>query len=126
MLKKNSAAIRRYYRRIRGWIPGPIRLKRMILADIQENVSIYLEEFPEASMDQIEAHFGTPKGIAAEYVRMQDMPNLLTELRVGKRITTIVIAGIIAALLSWAIGVTAAVEKRESDFGGYHVTNIIE
>ena len=92
--------IRRYCRRIRSWLPCPGKLKNMILGDIRENVQAFAEENSDADMAALYAHFGAPQQIAASYVADLDMPRLLRDLRLRKRIFTAVMVLVSAALIT--------------------------
>lgn len=121
--------LRRYCRSIRSWLPCPGKLKTMILADISENVAAYLEENPQANLSQLHAQFGTPQQIAADYVADLDMPKLLHDLRLRKRLFTAVTASIsaalIAALLMWGWGIGQSIVETRNETDGYFIEEIV-
>ena len=125
----NSIKLRGYYSSIRSWLPCPRKMKRIILSDIRENVEFYLEENPDATIAQIQNHFGNPQQIAASYVSDLDMTKLLRDLRLRKRIFTAVItavsAALIAALLLWGWGITRSIEETHNESNGYFVEQIV-
>ena len=125
----NSIKLRGYYSSIRSWLPCPRKLKRIILSDIRENVNAFLEENPSANLDQIKKHFGQPQQIAANYVSDLDMPKLLRDLRLRRRIFTAVItavtAALIAALLMWGWGIRQSIIETHNESNGYFVTDIV-
>ena len=129
MQKIKSSQLRRYYRSIRSWLPCPRKLKRIILSDIQENVNAYLEENPGADIAQIKRHFGDAQQIASNYVSDLDMPKLLRDLRLRKRIFTAVItavsAALIAALLMWGWGIEQSIIETQNESNGYFVEDIV-
>ena len=92
----------------------------MILSNIRENVEAYLQGNPQADIVQIRAHFGTPQELAASYVADLDMPNLLKELRVRRRVMTAVTAGLLAILLLWGCGIAAVVAEQHDIISGYY------
>ena len=128
-MPKPHFLLRRYCRSIRSWLPCPRKLKTMILTDIRENVSAYLEENPQADLTQLHSHFGTPQQIAADYVADLDMPSLLHGLRLRKRIftavTVLVSAALIAALLMWVWGICRSIEETRTESDGYFVEHIV-
>lgn len=125
----NSIKLRGYYSSIRSWLPCPRKMKRIILSDIRENVEFYLEENPDATIAQIQSHFGNPQQIAASYVSDLDMTKLLRDLRLRKRIFTAVItavsAALIAALLLWGWGVGQSIIETRNESNGYFVEDIV-
>ena len=125
----NSIKLHGYYSSIRSWLPCPRKMKRIILSDIRENVEFYLEENPDATIAQIQNHFGNPQQIAASYVSDLDMTKLLRDLRLRKRIFTAVItavsAALIAALLLWGWGVRQSIIETRNESNGYFVEDIV-
>ena len=128
-MKNNTTLIRRYCRRIRSWLPCPGKLKNMILSDIRENVQAFAEENSDADMAALYAHFGAPQQIAASYVADLDMPRLLRDLRLRKRIFTAVMvlvsAALITALLMWGWGIRQSILETRNESNGYFVEEII-
>lgn len=121
MFHKDPPALRRYLRFIRSWIPCPGRMKRIIVEDVRENALAFFNEHPEADYAQLEARFGTPARLAANYISDMDTTKLLTELRMKRRITAVVASVLVAALLVWAgCLITLVAESRAAD-RGYHV-----
>lgn len=124
MVRKTPSPLRKYLCRVRSWLPCPGSMKRMILSDIQDNALVFLQENPEADYAQLEAHFGTPDRLAANYIQDLDTRKLLRELRLKRRITAIVFSVLITALLVWTAGVVVAVVDNarfnEDYYGGYH------
>lgn len=117
-MKASDAALRRYFHNIRSWLPCSCKQKRLILAQVKENIFAFREDHPEADMEAIEAQFGSPRQIAAGYVDDMDTPDLLTALRLRKRIFLAVVAGLLAAMLLWGWGVSAAIlEQRDINYG---------
>ena len=101
-----ESALRQYYCEIRSYLPCSRKHKDRILNEIRTNILQYLEENPEVDFAGIQAHFGTPKTIAAAYVDDMDTEELLHALRVRKKIITTVVAAITTALLIWAAAVS--------------------
>ena len=68
-------ALRQYYREIRSYLPCSRKHKDRILNEIRTNILQYLEENPEVDFAGIQAHFGSPKTIAAAYVMIWTRKN---------------------------------------------------
>lgn len=117
-MKTPNAALRRYFRSIRSWLPCGAKQKQQIMNQVKENVLAFCEENPEADLDAVQTQFGSPRQIAAAYVDDLDTPALLAALRLRKRIFTAVIAGLIAAMFLWGWAVsTAIMEQRDISYG---------
>lgn len=115
-----------YYREISAWLPCGGRLKRKIMCRIRSNVAAYLEENPDANMEEIEHRFGAPKEIAAAFVSDLDAGELLTALRVRRRIVAAVLAAVMFVVVSWAGCVLRAVELENRTAGGHTEDATIE
>ena len=98
-MQKNSNALKRYYREIRSWLPVSSRQKDKIVGDLSSSIDAYLDTHPEADLQEIQAHFGTPSSIAAAYVDNTDTATLLRDLRIRKRIVTAVVACVLVIIL---------------------------
>lgn len=122
MFYKDPPALRRYLRFIRSWLPCPGRMKRIIVEDVRENALEFLNEHSEAGYVQLEARFGTPAQLAANYINDMDTTKLLTELRTKRRITAIVFSVLVAALLVWATCLATLVADSRSADRGYLIT----
>lgn len=125
-MNSRDSALRRYYRTIRSYLPCSGKLKKQILMEIRTNISHYLEEFPEAEFSQIEARFGSPQSIAAAYVDDMDTQELLHALRIRRKITTMLIAALLAIVTMWGTVVTAAYIDAQKQSDGYFEKIVIE
>jgi len=63
--RRAQAVCRQYCRRVRRSLFCPAALRGPILSQLEEAVLCYMEEHPQAGMDELYAHFGTPKAFAA-------------------------------------------------------------
>lgn len=113
-----EAALRRYYRTIRSYLPCSYKLKNRILDEIQNSVNGYLEEHPDADFAEIEVRFGQPQNIAAAYVGDMDTVELLSALRMRRRIVTTAVAGVLTALVMWAACLGYAIVKYDNAYHG--------
>ena len=93
--------IRRYCRAVGSYLPCSRRQKRQILRDLRQRLAEYRGEHPDGA--SLEEQFGTPQQVAAGYVDDMDTPELLHALRYRRRVTTIVVAGVLTALAVFAV-----------------------
>lgn len=89
---------------------------------IRTNVNAYLIENPDADMDEIRARFGEPREIAAAYVSDMDTAELLTVLRIRRRILAAVMAAVMFVVVSWGSCVLWAIDETKKSLGG-HIEN---
>lgn len=123
---KNDRVLRRYYRQVRQMLPCSHKMKKKVGEQLQCSVESYIAEHPEADGEQIVAFFGSPESIAASYVESAGTAEILSGLRIRKRIFALLTAAIVAALLLWATAVTLATVKLEREGAGYVVVTIEE
>ena len=121
MRKRNA-----YYRQVSAWLPCGGKCKREIMERIRANVDAYLAEHPDAGLEEIEAHFGGPREIAAAYVANLDTGELLAALRVRRRIMAAVMAAVLFVVLSWSGCVLWAANEATKSFGGHTEDALIE
>lgn len=113
-----------YFREVRSLLPGGFRQKRKLIAELQRNLSHFLEEAPDADYDAIVLRFGRPEQIAASYVEEMEPQEVLRGLHGRKKIVSIVAAGVAAMALIWAIGVGICVVDSIIASGGYWVVYV--
>lgn len=106
---------KRYLRAVRGWLPCSGELKRRIMAQITNRVQEYLTQNPKSTFDEICAQFGSPQEIAVACVENTDTAEILKNLRIRRRIVTIVVSAVLVILISWATVITFEIaEFREN------------
>ena len=104
-MNKNHAELRRYYRRIRGYLPCSGKMKNRILTTIRTNVDCFLEENPNAEFGHIQAWFGSPEAVAAGYLSEMNERELLESLNIRQRIHRITVCTFLLLVLLWAAAV---------------------
>lgn len=92
--------VRRYCRSVGSYLPCSRRQKRQILQDLRQRLEEYCGEHPGGA--SLEEQFGTPQQVAAGYVDDMDTTELLHALRYRRRVTAIVVAGVLTALAVFA------------------------
>lgn len=106
--------LKSYYRQIRSWLPCGGRLRKNMMNNITETVEEYLAEHPESDFITLQAHFGTPQQIASAFVDEMETAELLSSIRIRKKIikiiliclATVVAIWAVAVLVLWIIGIT--------------------
>ncbi len=125
-MTRNDPALRRYYRKVRGWLPGTRKMKREILDQVRSSIEAYLEEEPGADMAGVEARFGSPQAIAAASVEARDTGELLRDLRIKRRIVSMVAGVLAAALILWAGVVTWGAIQAYRSLNGHIEVRMID
>lgn len=118
-MKERNMQLKRYYRSIRSWLPCSRRLKKKVLDGIQGNISAYLEENPAADLASIEQRFGKPQQIAGACVEEMGSQELMRDLRVRRKIVSIVMACATAVIIIWTAFVTIALIDNVNAENGY-------
>ena len=78
--RRVQALCRRYCGRVRRSLFCPAALREPILSQLEEAVLFYLEEHPQAGMDELYAHFGEPKAFAAHVLENMEGEQLRKQL----------------------------------------------
>ena len=118
-MSKHNKDLLRYYRDIKRWLPCSHGLKKRILNDIQQTVSGYLTEHPEADMQAIVQRFGTPQQIASTYINEMDTQDLLQHLKQNRKIRNIVIIGLSVLVAAWITALSVIVASGLNSISGY-------
>lgn len=101
---KREAALKQYFNSVRKALPSERKFRDRVMLDLQDSVSSYLEENPDADFDAIQTRFGMPQDIAAAYAENEDAAVLVKKMQIKKRVVVIV-AGVMATILAIWIGV---------------------
>lgn len=120
---KNNKTAKQYCRIVRSWLPNG-KMRRDIMAKIENSADEYIQQNPDADYDTIQTQLGLPKDIAASYIESLGTSEVLKNLRIRRRILTVIIVTAMAVLLSWATIVTWAVinERGATDAPYIEVT----
>ena len=91
----------RYIHQVKQCMPSPFRMKKKIMERVKHNVKEYLVENPSANYQNLVDRFGSPNQIAASYVDEQSAAELLSALRIKRKISAIVAAAVIGVVMMW-------------------------
>lgn len=109
-------AARRYYRKVRSWLPGG-KMRRYVMTQIRETVQEFAQEHPDADVAAIQAQLGTPQEIAAAYVENMETAAVLKGLRIRRRVLFAVCVTTLAILISWTVLVTIVTVRDRNSIG---------
>lgn len=97
--------LNQYYRQIKGWLPCGGKVKKTLMTNITATIEGYIADNPGLDFAAVQAHFGTPQQIAAAFVDEMGTEELLTALRLRRKIVKIVLGVAFAALAIYAIAI---------------------
>ena len=118
-----NPSARKYLQQVRGWIPCGGKMKQRTMAQIDDNLNHFLDENPNVDYQAIVARFGTPEEIAATYVDEMDTPELLSNLRIKRKIVQIVAGTAAVAVAIWlGVAAVAFAISLESVDGGINTS----
>lgn len=116
-------AISKYLRQIQTWLPCSNKAKATILMNIKSTITSTLAADTSPSLQDLYSQFGTPQQIAAAHVDEMDTALLLRQLRIRKRIVTIILIAICIALAIWlGTAFIALLHAIWSDNGFYTIS----
>lgn len=78
-----SKEIKKYLKEIKLLLPAFSKEEKKFLRDLLERIEDYLDENPNATMQDIENQFGTPTEIAQSYMSSLDLDVLLKRLSIS-------------------------------------------
>lgn len=115
--------IRRYVRAAGSYLPCAGKQKRQLLSALRGEVEAYCAENDPADLV---AHFGTPQQVAAAYVDDMSTRELLSALRRRRQVLTILVSGVLAALLLWVAALGISLHDYHQAINGWNEIIITE
>lgn len=110
--------LKRYYRDILHLLPGNVKQKKQLMETLWESVSAYIEENPQVTIQEVQAHFGTPQQIAAAYLEEMSTPEVIKKIKTRKTVICIICAAVALALLMWGIVLAIALSDAQNSAKG--------
>ena len=115
-----EAAAKLFYKNTKNKLSCPRKIKKDLILRIESSVYDYIEGNPDASYNEIEAHFGSPRELANSYISSLDSEEICKAIKKAKTIKIAVIVTCIIAL----IALFATFAKMISDNKDTQVTEI--
>lgn len=91
-----------YYKRVEKALPVSAKDKKKIMVGLQNGIEEYLEDHPEATLEDVQNHFGEPDSIAAEYLP-ELKPEELKHFARRKKVIIGLSLGIFALIIVFAL-----------------------
>ncbi len=121
---KNNLA-KRYIFRVSRRMPVGGKQKREFLAALQEDVEQYILENPSATRAQLEAQFGSPDDIAADFIAQMPYREINDKFRARNRIVAVAVAVALVIAMIWAAAVFCALHDIWGDGAGFGAITVI-
>ena len=112
----NQGEIAKYLRQAGKGCPAPYR--RKLITEIRNNLSKFLEDNPECTMDDVLGHFGSPEKFADEYLLAMDNTDRINVFRKTGWVKKTICIGVAGIVLIVAIA-TAWIVRENSQTAGY-------
>ena len=122
MIHNRSA--KKYLRRVRGMLPCSRKMKKLIMEQICDEVSLFIADHPEADYNAVISRFGEPESIAASYIESVGTADILKKLRIRKWIVSAVATVLMLLILAWATITTCEIMHHKSCDSRYVVAEM--
>lgn len=126
MANEINRELKNYYGEISKVLICSGREKREIINSIKESVSCYLNEHPEADIDEIRSIFGTSKEVAEEYLNNETAESIRTKIKRGNAVILIVSIAVTIALIVFIAAICFELLESSSISHGYTKEYITE
>lgn len=116
MSDANSKTIQQYCKAVKKELSCPGKIKKDLIIRLTPDLEMFAEENPNASLEDISAHFGSPKEVAESYLASLDEEELKKRINKAKRIWITVIAVCAAILLLFiATYIYMIIDNKDSE-----------
>ncbi len=115
---------KKYLRRVRSVLPCSQKMKKRIMEQIRDEVSLFIADHPEADYNAVISRFGEPESIAASYVEGMGTADILKKFRIRKLVLSTIAIVLAFIVITWAVAVTCALYRNEAQDDGYAIITI--
>ena len=118
--------ILRYLWNVYRELPGNRSQKEAILSRVEDSVRTYATENPRLDYAAIVARFGDPCAVAESCVEEMETAELVKNLRVRRKVVSIVVAAAVAIVILWVGVVASALAEHFISVGGHIEHRIVD
>lgn len=111
--------LKTYYRDIRKALPCGWFHSRRLMKDLRSSVAQFLQESPNATLQDITNRFGTAQQIAEAYAEQLSPEKLRKNISIRKRIVAIVAISCALAVAIWLMYTTVIAIKKLNEGPGF-------
>ena len=112
--------LKKYYKKIRRTLLCPAKEKTKFISDFKNSVDDYLSSHPDASLEEVQTRFGTPRSIAETFAADLSAQTLRKYRRL--RLIKIVIFSVLSAIAAFIIGLSIYILATNDPGFSYEVT----
>ena len=117
---RSDALLHNYIKEIKASLTCPVDEQKQVLASLEESVSTYLQDFPNATFDDITHRFGTPAQVVDAFLDEQKVSCIRSKNSLRKKIMASVL--IIAAMAALVLGAIYVIDMHGFFHGHYNDT----
>lgn len=114
----------RYIYNVSRCLPCPRKDKIRIIKQVYRNISAYTAENPSAVYYTLIERFGTPQQIACSYVEEQKTTEILSILRIKRKILAVVVTVAVAVVVMWSCVMAYEINYNKNLSNGYTIVTI--
>lgn len=103
--KQLNKDVNGYIKEIKSLLICDLGTKRKFINDFKNDLFEYIDSNSVSDIEEVYKHFGTPQDISKAFFENADIKKIKKKMNISKT----VLIGVVAALIIWAVGVTAAV-----------------
>lgn len=118
----NQGEIAKYLRQARKGCPASYR--RKLITEIRNNLSEFLDDNPECTMEDVLDHFGPPEKFADEYLLAMDNNDRINVFRKAGCVKKTICVGIAAIVLIVAIATVWIVHENSQTVGYFYFEEV--
>lgn len=114
---KSKVSVKRYLRVIKKLLPCDAAQKKRCLDGMEDSVRMYLQEHPDATIEELYSVFGTPDSIVENYLDTVDTAQISKRLSRRKYIIFGIVITSVLALVLGAVAVSIASDVHDIQNG---------
>ncbi len=116
----SNPALHRYLKKVRQNLTCPEKEKQKFLKDLENSVSEYLVDIPNASEADLFHRFGNPAEIAQSFLQEEDFEEVQKKIMVRKRVIWVIsLAAIILVIAAIILGGIFVADTYSFNHGYY-------
>lgn len=121
----NEKKVCHYCCAVSSYLPCSAKQKKQIMQRLRQRAEEHYAQYPD-DMTTIEDLFGSPQSVAAAYVEDMNTTELLVALRIRRRVSLVLLSGIILALTIWLTACIISLRDFRQAVNGWNETMVTE
>lgn len=122
-MTQSEMARRKYYKLVRRSFPSFGQEQKKVLRLVDQMLGECANETPNLSYEQMVERFGKPEKIADTYIEQKNSEEIISALRVRKRVLTVIISGVIVIIMIWLGYLVFCLHEVNKVANGYFVVD---